>query len=267
MKDPQRFESLVSIMGRLREPGGCPWDREQTFETLRGYLLEECYEVADALDRDDIDDLKEELGDLLFQIVFLARLAAEQDSFSIADVIRGIAEKMIRRHPHVFGSARADTSQEVLRQWEEIKRVEARDKAGKGVAGRESILDGIPTALPALLKAQRLGTKAARVGFDWERPEDVLEKVAEEVDELRAAVASGDRRSMRAELGDLLFATAMLARRLEVDPEGALEQTNLKFVRRFSWIERELARQGVTIEEAGLDRMERLWNAAKDQAI
>jgi len=259
----RRFEDLVAIMDRLRGPDGCPWDREQDYASLRGYLLEETYEVAEALDRDDAAGLCEELGDLLFQIVFLARIAKEQGRFTIDDVTAGIGDKMVRRHPHVFGSASAATSAEVLRHWEEIKR---REKAENGAADAPpSLLNGIPRSLPALLKAQRLGTKAARVGFDWERTGDVLAKIEEELRELRQAVERGEPSEMRAELGDLLFSLAMLARRLEIEPEGALEQSNRKFAQRFAWIEGELRRRGVRIEEAGLELLDRLWEQAKAQ--
>lgn len=265
MKDLESFETLVKIMDRLREPDGCPWDREQDYETLRSYLIEECYEVADALDRGDRGDLREELGDLLFQIVFLSRLAKEEGNFTAADVVRGIAEKMIRRHPHVFGDATAETPEAVLRNWEEIKRQEkGLDKAGAppGEASH-SVLDGVPVALPALLKAQRLGTKAARVGFDWDRPSEVLEKIEEELGELRQAVGQQDRAAVREELGDVLFSLVMLARKLDVDPEGALERTNLKFVRRFNWIERELGKESKRVDEERVERLEQLWDAAK----
>jgi MazG family protein len=268
VKDLESFETLVKIMDRLREPDGCPWDREQDYESLRSYLIEECYEVADALDRDDRGALREELGDLLFQIVFLSRLAKEEGNFVAADVVRGIAEKMIRRHPHVFGDATADTPEEVLRNWEEIKRREKGLDQRAATAGEpeHSVLDGIPVALPALLKAQRLGTKAARVGFDWERPTDVLGKIEEELSELRQAVEQQDRSAIREELGDMLFSLVMLARKLDVDPEGALERTNLKFVRRFNWIERELEKERKRVDEEDVDRLEQLWNAAKRSA-
>ena len=259
MAKPWTFEDLVRVMDRLRDPGGCPWDREQTYETLRSYLLEECYEVVEALDRGDRDGLREELGDLLFQIVFLSRLADEEGRFRAADVVRGIGEKIVRRHPHVFGDTTADTSEEVLRNWEEIKRKEKED-AGTAEA---SVLAGIPTALPALLKAQRLGTKASRVGFDWRRPEDVLDKVDEEIAELRAAVLEGDREAAHEEIGDALFSLAMLGRHVGVDPEAALEATNAKFRDRFTAIESRLRERGVKIEEAGIDLLDRLWNELK----
>jgi tetrapyrrole methylase family protein/MazG family protein/ATP diphosphatase len=261
MASLRTFEELVAIMDRLRDPGGCPWDREQTYATLRGYLIEECYEVVDALDRADRPALCEELGDLLFQIVFLARLAREDRAFVAADVVEGIAAKMIRRHPHVFGDDTATNAAEVLVRWEEIKKIEKRD-AGKPEA-EESVLSGIPPALPALVKAQRLGTKAARVGFDWREPEDALAKLGEETGELAAAVTSGDRSAIREELGDALFTLAMIARRFDVDADEALAGANAKFRTRFESVERELRRLHVPIEEAGLELMDRLWNEIK----
>lgn len=248
-------------MNRLRDPGGCPWDREQTYATLRGYLIEECYEVVDALDRADLKALREELGDLLFQIVFLARLAREDGAFAPADVVEGIAAKMIRRHPHVFGGSTVADAAEVLVRWEEIKRVEKAD-AGKSPVDA-SVLAGIPPALPALVKAQRLGAKAARVGFDWHEDEEVLAKLDEEAAELRRAVASGDRTAMREEIGDALFTVAMLARRLDVDADEALAAANAKFLTRFARVEAQLRRLNISIADAGLALMDRLWNEAK----
>jgi len=261
MASMRTFEDLVAIMDRLRDPGGCPWDREQTYATLRGFLIEECYEVVDALDRADRPALCEELGDLLFQIVFLARLAREDRAFSAADVVEGVAAKMVRRHPHVFGDDTASNAAEVLVRWEEIKKTEKRD-AGTSEA-EASVLSGVPPALPALVKAQRLGAKAARVGFDWRQDDDVLAKLDEESTELRAAVASRDREQIREEIGDALFTLAMLARRLDVDADEALSGANAKFQARFERVERELRRQGVPIEEAGLALMDRLWNDVK----
>jgi tetrapyrrole methylase family protein/MazG family protein len=255
------FEDLVAIMNRLRDPGGCPWDREQTYATLRGYLIEECYEVVDALDRSDLPALCEELGDLLFQVVFLSKLATEDGAFAAADVIEGIAAKMIRRHPHVFGDASAASAAEVLVRWEEIKKLER--SGASGDKAQSSVLAGIPPALPALVKAQRLGTKAARVGFDWREDEDVVAKLDEEALELRAAVASGDRGAIREEIGDALFTLAMLARRLGVDADEALAAANAKFQGRFTKVERELNLMGVPIDQAGLALMDRLWNEAK----
>ena len=260
--DPKRsFRDLVSIMDRLRDPGGCPWDREQTFSTLRGYLIEECYEVVDALDREDLPALCEELGDLLFQIVFLAKLASERSAFTVDDVVEEIAAKMVRRHPHVFGDDQVADSAEVLARWEEIKKSEKADARGAGRA--PSVLDGVPAALPALVKAQRLGTKAARVGFDWPDAAAVLGKIDEELDELRAAVAAGDPASTGEEIGDAIFTVVILARRLGVDAEAALAATNAKFIARFARVEEELARRKIPVETAGLTLLDRLWEAAK----
>jgi len=263
MVSRRRFEDLVAIMDRLRDPGGCPWDREQTFSTLRGYLLEECYEVLDALDRQDRVDLREELGDLLFQIVFLSRLAQEEGAFEAGDVVEGIAAKMVRRHPHVFGEDTAEDSAAVLKRWEEIKREEKRS-SGRGQEA-PSVLDGIPRALPELAKAQRLGVKAARVGFDWREDLDVHAKLSEEVAELRAASLAGEPGRVREEMGDVLFTVAMLARRLGMDAEEALALANAKFRERFEAVERALRREGVPIQEAGLERMDRLWNEVKSR--
>lgn len=261
MAPSRTFEDLVSIMDRLRDPGGCPWDREQTYATLRGFLIEECYEVVDALDRDDLRGLGEELGDLLFQIVFLSRLGREAGAFEAADVVRGIASKMVRRHPHVFGDDTAADSAAVLKRWEEIKSAER--SASPGGGGAASVLDGVPHALPSLVKAQRLGAKAARVGFDWEANSDVLEKLDEEASELRAAVRAGDRAAAREEIGDLLFTLAMLARRLHVDADEALARANEKFRTRFVQVEDAARRAGVPIQDAGVDLMNRWWEEAK----
>jgi len=259
MNDHERFGKLVEIMDQLRDPGGCPWDREQDWGTLRSYLLEECHEALEALDAGDIDALCEELGDLLLQIVFLSRLAQEEGVFTARDVVRGIVEKMIRRHPHVFGDEAAADSNEVLRNWERIKKEE---KAERGEQ-RDSVLDGLPPGLPSLVRAQRLGEKAARVGFDWTEPAHVLTKIREELGELQAAIDSGDRHATREEVGDLLFATAMLARKLNHDPEGALEAANRKFTSRFKTIEARASASGQAIESLGIERLEELWAEAK----
>lgn len=264
MNDRAAFETLVAIMDRLRGPGGCPWDREQTYGTLRGYLLEECYEVVEALDRRDHGALREELGDLLFQIVFLSRLAREEGRFTARDVVRSIADKMVRRHPHVFGDAEAETPEEVLRHWESIKREE------KGVSqtpdpADPSVLEGIPRALPALMKAHRLGTKAARVGFDWPDAAEVLEKIDEELREVRAALEAGDRQGAGRELGDVLFSVVMLARKLDTDPEAALEAANARFRDRFRRMEAECRRRGLRLDDEEPSSLERLWREAKAQ--
>ena len=261
MASMRSFDDLVAIMNRLRDPGGCPWDREQTFATLRGFLIEECYEVVDALDRADLPGLCEELGDLLFQVVFLSKLADEQRAFDVSEVVEGIAAKMVRRYPHVFGDDTAADAAEVLVRWEEIKRKEKQDS---GAAEPEaSVLAGIPQALPALVKAQRLGAKAARVGFDWSEDADVVAKLEEETAELRIAVASGDRAGIREEIGDTLFTVAMLARRFDIDADEALAHANAKFRSRFTRIETALRERGVSIERAGLPLLDRLWNEAK----
>ncbi len=258
MESAESFSELVAIMDRLRGPGGCPWDREQTYETLRTYVLEEGYEVAEAIDHRDLDALREELGDLLLQVVFLSRLAQEEGRFTIDDVVRGIAQKMVRRHPHVFGDAEADSPEEVLVHWERIKRDEKKEGATD-----DSVLAGVPKALPAMMKAALLGTRAARVGFDWERASDVFDKVEEELGELRAAVAADDRDAVRGEMGDLFFSLVNLARKLDLDPEESLERTNHKFRSRFRAVESEIARRGLTPEQAKPELMERLWEEAK----
>jgi MazG family protein len=259
MDSPRRFEDLVAILDRLRDPGGCPWDREQTFATLRGFLIEECYEAVDALDRDDLPGLCEELGDLLLQIVFLSRLAREAGAFSADDVVEGIAAKMVRRHPHVFGDERAADSAAVLKRWEEIKKEE------KSGAAPASPLDGIPQALPALVKAQRLGAKAARVGFDWEKTEDIIDKLREESAELEAAVRGGDAASVREELGDLLFTAAMVARKLDLDADEALARANAKFRARFAYVEDAARREGIALADAGAALMNRWWEESKSR--
>ena len=260
MPNPETFDDLVAIMDRLRGPGGCPWDREQTYETLRRYLIEECYEVADALDRRDPPGLREELGDLLLQVVFLSRLATEDGHFSVSDVVAGISQKLVRRHPHVFSDDPARTSDQVLKRWEEIKR-EEREAAG----GTEhaSVLDGIPRCLPAVMKAQQTGDRVARVGFEWERETEIMDKVEEELGELREAVASGDEARIEDELGDLLFTTVMLARRLGVDAEASLESSNRKFHGRFRCVEGALRSRGGTVESADVEQLERLWDECK----
>ena len=251
------FDELVTLMDRLRDPGGCPWDREQTLETLKTYLLEETYEVLDALDGDDPEAHCEELGDLLLQIVFQAKLRSERNEFTVEDVIRGIHDKMVRRHPHVFGDAQASTSDEVLDQWERQK---AREKVG---TDRPSILDHVPANLPALLQALRLTEKAARVGFDWSAQADLFAKVDEEWLELRQEAESGNREGLAEELGDMLFVLANLARRHQIDPEQALRGANSKFMRRFRHIETALKAQGRSVEDAGLAEMDVLWDEAK----
>jgi tetrapyrrole methylase family protein/MazG family protein/ATP diphosphatase len=256
---------LVEIMARLRAPdGGCPWDVEQTFATIAPYTVEEAYEVADAIERGDMADLKDELGDLLLQVVFHARMAEEEGAFDFADVAAAINDKMVRRHPHVFGDVTHKDVAEQTRAWEAIK---AGERAAKHGAGRAetpaSLLDEVPIALPALTRALKLSKRAARVGFVWPSAAEVLAKLHEEVAELEAEVAAGDLAKAREELGDVLFVCANLARELDVDPEAALRTTNAKFVRRFKYIEQELAARGSSPEQSDLAEMDALWDAAK----
>lgn len=253
------IEHLLGIMARLRDPdGGCPWDVEQTFATIAPYTIEEAYEVADAIERGDFDELKSELGDLLFQVVFHARMAEEQGLFAFDDVAAAMSDKLIRRHPHVFAeeSAKPDAVAQKLR-WEDIKAAERAARAQHGV------LDDVPVGLPALARAAKLTKRAARVGFDWPSTDEVFDKLDEEVAELRAEIAAGDLDKAREEMGDLLFVVANLARKLGVEPEDALRGTNAKFVRRFGFIEAELARDGRRPEQSDLAEMDDLWNAAK----
>ena len=272
---PPTFNDLVTLMARLRSPDGCPWDREQTYATLAPMLLEEAYEAFDALEEareGRPDALREELGDLLFQIAFFARVAQEREEFTIDDVIDQVHQKMVRRHPHVFGDAKAGDSAEVLRNWEAIKAEEKRSSPPRSAAGLEdaSILAGVSRKAPALMEAHQLTAKAARVGFDWEKVEDIFAKLQEEIDELRAAIAShaeseseADHTRVREELGDLLFVVTNIARHLKVEPEAALKLTNRKFRRRFGYIERSLGERGRKIEATTLDELESLWQAAK----
>jgi MazG family protein len=265
MSDNRSFEDLVELVGRLRAPDGCPWDREQTYETLRPMLVEEAYEVVEAIDERVPHRLAEELGDLLFQIVFLSQMARERGDFDVVDVITHIHTKMIRRHPHVFGDAQIETAEEVLRNWEELKRNERRE------AGREhpqGMLEGVATHLPGLLEAYSLTERASRVGFDWPSVGPCLDKLSEEIDELRHELQcddSGDaaRRRLESEVGDLLFAAVNVARLLGVDPETALKSTNRKFRRRFRHVEFGLEAQGRSPAEASLEEMDALWEEAK----
>ena len=256
----EKFGELVSLMERLRAPGGCPWDRAQTFDTIKPYLLEETYEVMDAIDARDWTGLAEELGDLLLQPVFFAEMAREQGLFDLADSLDAINQKLIRRHPHVFGQAFAETADDVETRWDEIKKQE---KAARGAVNSASILDSVPRALPALVEADKLGHKTAKVGFEWKDIAGVLEKLQEEASELAEAQAGGNSAAIEHELGDLLFNVVNLARFLKVDPEQALRKTNGRFRKRFAHIEQVLIEQGVTLEEAPLEQMEELWQAAK----
>jgi len=251
------FAELVRIMERLRGPGGCPWDREQTRHSIKPYVIEEAYEVAEAIEDDDPDELCTELGDLLLQIVFHAQMAGEEGLFTIADVVRSINEKMVRRHPHVFGDLAVKDADEVLRNWARIKAEERKDRADN------SIVAGVPRALPALARAHRLSEKASRVGFDWDGPGAVLEKVREELGELEEALARDDRAAAAAELGDLLFALTSLGRHLDVHAEDALQGANDRFVRRFRYIEARLSERQRDIHAASVAEMNALWDEAK----
>ena len=254
---------LIEIMAALRTPGtGCPWDLQQSFETIAPYTIEEAYEVADAIARGDHDDLREELGDLLLQVVFHSRMAQEQGAFDFADVVESLTAKLVRRHPHVFGDARGLTPKAVEGLWERIKSAERAEKGG-GASGGETALAGVPVGLPALTRALKLQAKAGKVGFDWNDPLAVLAKIREEAEEIERELAAGDRAAAAAEVGDLLFGVVNLARHLDVDPEAVLRATNGKFERRFAAIERALADRGKTPQTATLEEMEDLWNQAK----
>jgi nucleoside triphosphate diphosphatase len=258
---------LIEIMAALRTPGsGCPWDLEQDFATIAPYTLEEAYEVADAIQRQDLADLREELGDLLLQVVFHARLAEEQRAFEFGDVVQAITEKLIRRHPHVFGVAGNLAPKAVEGLWEQIKAQEKAERAAQrgtdGSAG-SGALDGVPVTLPALTRALKLQAKASKVGFDWNDPLAVLRKIREEADEIEAEIAAGDHKRAGAEVGDLLFAVVNLARHVEADPEAVLRATNQKFERRFAAIEQALGKQGKLPQDATLAEMDALWDAAK----
>ncbi len=252
---PAEIQRLRRIMQRLRAPDGCPWDRRQTLESLRGYLLEESYEAVEALDRDDAAAHAEELGDLLFQIVFQSHIRQEQGHFDLADVIDGICDKLERRHPHVFGDEEGLDEEQVAVRWHAMKRSE-----GKGT------VNDVPQALPALMRAQKVGRRAARTGFDWPDVVGPLRKLREEIAELEAVIAAQDTPGMHAELGDVLFSVVNVARHLRVDAEHALTGTIERFQRRFGYVQRELEARGLATEEAELDVMNALWDEAKAQA-
>jgi MazG family protein len=261
----REFVRLVDIMATLRAPGGCPWDREQTIDTLKKYVLEETYELLEAIDRHDHQALREELGDFLFEAVFIAQLEQEDGHFSIADSVKAVADKLVRRHPHVFardeGEAPLETANQVRVRWEEVK---AQERGGE----RESktLLSGIPAALPALLRAYQIGSRAHSVGFDWERPSDVVDKIREEVEEVAEVVDGSttlDGRRAEEEIGDLLFAIANLSRQLGVEPEAALRKANDKFTLRFTRMESAVAKSGRKLSDMHLDELEQEWQTAK----
>jgi MazG family protein len=290
-KTGERFERAVAIMARLRAPGGCPWDREQTFDTIKQYTLEETYEVLEAIENRDWDELTGELGDLLLQVLFYAEMAREDGHFSVDDVLDRLSTKLVRRHPHVFGEVKAETSAQVLRNWEAIKQQERQQREPVRQAEDEkpkSILDGVSSAMPALLEGLKLSNKAAHVGFDWPNIEALFDKLKEEIEELRHEVnqipppgpvpigcgiagARGEllpeelKARLEDEVGDLLFVLVNVARYLNVDPESSLRKTNRKFRRRFRYVEEALRKAGKTPEEASLDEMEAHWQTSKNE--
>jgi len=282
----ERFERAVNIMERLRAPGGCPWDREQTFDSIKPYTLEETYEVLEAIDKRDWHELAGELGDLLLQVLFYAEMAKEQNSFSIDDVIERLSTKLIHRHPHVFGDVKADTSDEVKRNWEALKVEERQKREGSTAEKKRSILAGVSSAMPSLLEASKLSSRAAQAGFDWPNVEGLFDKLQEETEELREhlkefpapgprpqgrGVAGSGRtvipeslqENLEEEVGDLFFVLVNIARYLSVDPESALRKTNRKFKRRFQWMEDRLHETGRSADEAPMEELESLWQRAK----
>lgn len=270
MEASKDISRLLEIMVALRTPDtGCPWDLVQTFETIKPYTIEEAYEVADAIERKDHGDLCEELGDLLLQVVFHSRIAEEAGLFSFGDVVEAVTRKMIRRHPHVFGSPEERTPDAVKQQWNEIKAEEKRERAARRAAAgvdedfRKGLLGDVHRSQPALSEALKLQERAATVGFDWSSPEPILDKIEEEIAELREAIRSGEANAVSDELGDLIFAVVNIGRSVKADPENALRGTNTKFRRRFSHIEEKVIADNNSLEDAGLDRMEELWQAAK----
>jgi len=265
MTPSRDITSLIEIMAALRTPGsGCPWDLEQNFASIAPYTIEEAYEVADAIARGDLTDLREELGDLLLQVVFHARMAQEQGAFDFGDVVQALTEKLVRRHPHVFGDAKGLTPAQVKTLWERIKGEEqAQKEQAQKQQAQTGALAGVPVALPALTRALKLQAKAGKVGFDWNDAGAVLAKIREETGEIEADLAGGRRDAAAAEVGDLLFAVVNLARHLDADPEALLRTTNRKFERRFAAIEQALAERGKTPQQATLTEMDALWDAAK----
>ncbi len=251
------FKELVGVIATLRSENGCPWDREQTHETLKSTLIEETYETLEAIDTGDPSKLKEELGDLLLNIMLQAQIAAEHENFDIYAVIETLTEKLIRRHPHVFGDVDVENSEEVIKNWEAIKRQEA------GYSDRESVLDGIPNAMPTLLRAQKIQGRAARVGFDWEELTDVIAKVEEELEEVKVSINTEGSEAVARELGDLLFAIVNLCRFMDLQAEETLRQANRKFITRFKWMETELERRGTNFESQDLESLDAIWEEAK----
>jgi ATP diphosphatase len=256
----EAFAALVELMRQLRGPGGCPWDHEQTLDSLKPFVLEEAHEVVDAIERRDTNELRGEIGDLIFEGVFLARITEDEGGFTIADALRDVHQKLVRRHPHVFADVEnVRTPEHVKGQWEQVKAAE-REAAGKAARG---VFDGIPKTLPALLAAYEIGQRAAATGFDWQAATDVVDKIEEEVQELRETLGGDDRARIEEELGDLLFAVANLARKLKIEPEAALRAANRKFTGRFAAMQQRLEEHGLSLGEATLDQMEHEWQAVK----
>jgi len=252
------FKKLTEIVDTLMGENGCPWDKVQTRESLKPYLVEEAYETLEALDNNNPEEIKEELGDLLYQVLFHAKISENKNEFNITDVVESISHKMVHRHPHVFKKENLETPEEVVTQWEEIKSKE------KGKANRESVLDGIPPHLPGLLRAQKLQKKAAKQGFDWDIIDDVFNKLDEEIAEFKEAVLSGKETDMTAELGDIIFVFVNIAKFKKIDAEEALRATNNKFIKRFQYIEAEVTKRGKTLKETSLEELEKYWQEAKD---
>ena len=252
------FKKLTEIVDTLMGENGCPWDKVQTRESLKPYLVEEAYETLEALDNNNPEEIKEELGDLLYQVLFHAKISENKNEFNITDVVESISHKMVHRHPHVFKEENLETPEEVVTQWEEIKSKE------KGKANRESVLDGIPPHLPGLLRAQKLQKKAAKQGFDWDKINDVFDKLDEEVAEFKEAVLSGKETDMTSELGDIIFVLVNIAKFKKIDAEEALRATNNKFIKRFQYIEAEVTKRGKTLKETSLEELEKYWQEAKD---
>ena len=259
----EKFQLLVDLMTRLRAPGGCPWDREQTFDTIKPYLLEETYEVLDAIDARDWQELPGELGDLMLQAVFFSQMAEEEKLFRIDDALDAITQKLIRRHPHVFGTETARTGDDVRKIWSEVKAQEREQNPKSEVRKPKSLLKSVPRSLPALVEAQQITSRAATVGFDWPGVTPVLEKLHEELDEFESARRADSPEQLEDELGDLLFVLVNLARFVKVDPEQALRKTNAKFRRRFGHVEEKLAERGVSPADSNIEEMESLWQQAK----
>jgi MazG family protein len=263
----KNFDELISVMERLRAPGGCPWDAEQTYESLAQYLLEECYETFDAIQEaaqtGETHNLREELGDVLLQVVFHSTIAREKGDFTIDEVVAGVTEKLVLRHPHVFGEAKLETANDVLQNWDELKK-EQQKISGKIEKARDSILEDVPVHFPALLEAQKVTKKAAKAKFDWENVAQIFDKLTEESEELKTAIKARENQAhIEEEIGDLLFVVVNLARKLDVDAETALKKTNRKFRRRFKFIEQSLKETGKTLEQSDLAEMDALWNESK----